>query len=133
MLQGHGWSPPNCGFNIQDHSSVDSVEIELLPESEGQLDHTDLSPTDVFLEHHGYELYLQQNEFDVPNDNLNQHDIHNCENQDDILIHAIYLSNTFALPHFMAQHNFEYQDPTVYPSAVPNASQASCDHTLKPK
>ena len=33
----------------------------------------------------------------------------------------------------MEQHNCEYQDPTNDPSAVPTASQASCDHTLKPK
>ena len=74
-----------------------------------------------------------QKEFDAPNDNLNHHDIHNCENQDGILIHATNLSNTFALPKFMAQHNCEDQDPTEYPSAVPTASQASCDHAFKPK
>ena len=33
----------------------------------------------------------------------------------------------------MAQHNREYQDPTDDPSAVPTASQASCNHTFKPK
>ena len=37
------------------------------------------------------------------------------------------------LPQFMAQHNCEDQDPTEDPSAVPTASQSSCDHTLKPK
>ena len=118
---------------LQDNSNVDSVEIDLLPESEGQLDHSNLSPTDVFSEHHDYELFLQQKEFDSPNDNLNHHDIHNCENQDDILIHATNLSNTFALPQFMAQHNCQTQDPTDAPSAVSTASQASCDHTSNPK
>ena len=98
---------PSLSSELQDNSSVDSVEIELLPESEGQLDHTNLSPTDVFSEHHDYELFLLQKEFDAPNDNLNHHGIHNCENQDDILIHATDLSNTFALPQFMAQHNSE--------------------------
>ena len=33
----------------------------------------------------------------------------------------------------MAQHNCGDQDPTDDPSAVPTASQASCDHTIKPK
>ena len=124
---------PCLSSELQDNSSVDSVEIELLPESEGQLDHTKLSPTDVFSEHHDYEMFLLQKELDAPNDNLNHHDIHNCENQDDILIHATNLSNTFALPQFMAQHNCEDQDPTDDPSAEPTASQGSCEHTLKPK
>ena len=42
---------------LQDTSSVDSVEIEFLPESEGKLYHTNLSPTDVFSGHHDYELF----------------------------------------------------------------------------
>ena len=33
----------------------------------------------------------------------------------------------------MAQHKCEDQDPTDDTSAVPTASQASCDHTIKPK
>ena len=53
-------------------------------------------------------------------------------NQDDILIYATNLSNTFALSQFMTQHNCEDQDPTDSPSAVPTASQASCNH-IKPK
>ena len=124
---------PSLSSELQGNSSVDSVEIELLPESQGQLDHTNLSPTDVFSEHHDYELLLLQNEFDAPNDNPNHYDIHTCEIQDGILIHATNLSNTFALPQFMAQHNCEDQEPTDDPSAVPTASQASCDLALKPK
>ena len=124
---------PSLSSELQDNSNVDGVDIELLPESEGQLDHTKLSPTNVFSEHHEHELFLLENEFDAPNDNLNHHDINNSENQDDVLIHATNLSNTFALPQFMAQHNCEDQDPTDDPSAVPTTSQASCDHTLKPK
>ena len=124
---------PSLSSEPQDNSSVDSVEIEFLPESEGQLDHTNLSPTDVFSEHHDYKLFLLQKELDAPNDNLNHYDIHTCENQDDILIHATNLSNIFALPQFMAQHTCEDQDPTDDPIVVQIASQASCDHTLKPK
>ena len=109
------------------------VLIEFLPESEGQLDHTNLSPTDVFSEHNDYELFLLQNEIDAPNDNPDHYEINTCEIQDDMLIHATNLSNTFALPQFMAQHSCEDHDPTNDPSAVPTASQASCDHTIKPK
>ena len=87
----------------------------------------------VFSEHLDYELFLLQKKVDTPNDTLNHYDINNCENQDNILIHATSLSNTFALPQFMAQHNCEYQDPTDDPNAVPTVSQAPCDHTLKPK
>ena len=124
---------PSLSSELQDNSGVDSAEIELLPESEGQLDHTMLSPTDVFSEHHDYELFLLQKEFDAPNATLNHYDIYNCENQDGIPIHATNLRNTFALPQFMAQHNCEGQEPTDDPSTVPTASQASCDYTLKPK
>ena len=93
---------PSLSSELKGNSSVDSVEIEFLPESEGQLDHTYHSPTDIFSEHHDYELFLLQKEFDAPNDNPDHYDIHTCEIQDDILIHATNLSNTFALPKFMA-------------------------------
>ena len=43
------------------------------------------------------------------------------------------LSHTFALPQFMAQHNYEYLKPTDTPSTVPTALQASIDHTFNPK
>ena len=128
----HHLDSPSIASEIQDNSSVDSIEIEFLPESEGQLDHTNHSPTDVFSEHHNYELFLLQNEIDAPNDNHDYYDIHTCEIQDDILIHAIKLSNTFALPKFLAQHNCQDQEPTDDPSEVPTAPQALCDHTLKP-
>ena len=116
---------PSLSSELQDNSSVDSDEIEFLPESEGQLDHTNFTPTDVFSEHHDNELFLLQKEFDAPNDNPNHYDIHTCENQDDILLHATNLSNIFALPQFMAQHTCEDQEPTVDPIAIPTASQAS--------
>ena len=69
---------PSLSSELQDNSSVNNVEIELLPESKGQLDHTNLSPTDVFSEHHDYELFLVQKEFDAPNYNPNHYDIHTC-------------------------------------------------------
>ena len=124
---------PSHSPDLQYNSSVDSVEIEFLPESEGQLDHTKNSPTDLFSTHHDYELFLLQKELDAPNNNLNHHNFHTCENQDDILIHATNISNIFALPQFMVQHTCDDQEPTDDPIAVPTASQASCDHTLKPK
>ena len=43
------------------------------------------------------------------------------------------LATPLALPQFVAQHNCEDQEPTDNPSAIPTASQAPCDHTLKPK
>ena len=79
---------PSLSSELQDNSSVDSVEIEFLSESEGNWDHTNLSPIDVFSGHQDYELFLLQKEIDTPNGNLNHQDTHNCENQDDILIHA---------------------------------------------
>ena len=51
---------PSISSELQDNASVDSVEIEFHPESEGKLDHTNLSPTDVFSGHHDYELFLLQ-------------------------------------------------------------------------
>ena len=57
---------PSLSSELQANSIVDSVEIELLLESEGQLDHTNLSTTDVFSELHDYELFLLQKEFDAP-------------------------------------------------------------------
>ena len=124
---------PSLSPELQYNSSVDSVEIEFLPESEGHLDHTKNSPTDLFSTHHDYELFLLQKELDAPNNNLNHYNFHTCENQDDILIHTTNLRNIFALPQFMAQHTCDDQEPTDDPIAVPTASQASCDHTLKPK
>ena len=124
---------PSHAPDLQYNSSVDSVEIEFLPESEGHLDHTKNSPTDLFSTHHDYELFLLQKELDAPNINLNHYNFHTCENQVDILIHATNLSNIFALPQFMVQHTCDDQEPTDDPIAVPTASQASCDHTLKPK
>ena len=124
---------PSLSSELQDNSSVLSVQIEFYHESEEQLDHTKFSPTDVFSEHHDYDLFLLQNKIDAPNDNLDHYDIHTCEIQDDILIHATNLSNTFALPKFIAQHNCRYQEPTDDPIAEPTGFQALCDHLLKPK
>ena len=85
-----------------------SIETEFPPEFEVQLDDTNLSATDVFSGHHDYELFLLQKEIDAPHDNLNHHDIHGFEeqDQDDILTHATILSHTFALPQFMEQNNY---------------------------
>ena len=99
------------------------------------MDHAILSPTDVFLEHHDYELFLLQKEIDVPYDNLSHQDTHVYEKQDQdvFLMHAINLSHNFALPQFMAQHNCEDLKPTDTPSTVPTALQASSDHIFNPK
>ena len=65
------WIQPTPHLNYKPYqsidyvnSSVDCVEIEFLAESEGQLGHPNHSPTDVFHEHHDYELFLLQKEID---------------------------------------------------------------------
>ena len=124
---------PSLSSEQQDISSIENVEIEFLPESEGQQDHTNLSPTDVFSGRHDYELFLLQNEIEAPNGNLNHQDTHNCHNQDDILIHATILSRTFALPQLMAEHNCEDLKPTDTPRTVPTTIQATSDQTFSPR
>ena len=112
-----------------------SIETEFIPEFEGQLDHTNISPTDVFSGHYDYELFLLQKEIDAPHDNITHEDAHVYEEQDQdvILTHATILIHTFALPQFVDQHNCEDQDTTGTPSTVPTAFQDSCDHTLHPE
>ena len=98
-----------------------SMEIEFLPEFNGQLDDTNLSPTDVFSGHNDYKMFLLQKEIEAPHDNLNHHVLYACEEQDQdvILTHATIISHSFALPQFMDQHNYEYHDPTDTPRVVP--------------
>ena len=112
-----------------------SIETVFLPEFEGQLDYTNLSPTDVFSGHHDYDLFLLQAEIDAPHDNISHEDTHVYEEQDldVILTHTTILSHTFALPQFMDQHNCEDQDPTDTPRKVPTAFLVSYDHTLHPE
>ena len=112
-----------------------SIETEFLPEFEGQLGHTNNSPTDVFSGHHDYELFLLQKEIDAPHDNLNHHGIHAWEEQDQdvILTHATILSHTFSLPQFFDQNNYEDHEPTDTPSIVPTTFHVSFDHTLHPE
>ena len=112
-----------------------SIVIEFLPEFEGQLDYTNLSPTDVFSGHYDYELFLLQKEIGAPHDNISHEDTHVYEEQDQdvILTHATILSHTFALPQFMDQHNCEDREPTDTPSTVPTTFQVSCDKTLHPE
>ena len=124
--------PPSHSSDPQDISSVENVEIEFLPEFEVQLDYANLSPTDVFLGHHDYDLFLLNQEIDTPSDNLNFQNTHVCDNEDVSLIHATNLSHTFALLQFMAQHNYEGLNPTDTPSADPTAIQASNDHPFNP-
>ena len=121
---------PNHSSEPKDTTSVESVEIEFLPEFEGQLDHTNLSRTDVLSVHRGYELFLLQKEIDAHNGNHNHQDTHNCEIQDDILIHATILSHTFALPQLTAEHNCEYLQPTNAPTTVPTTNQATRDQAF---
>ena len=112
-----------------------NIETEFLLEFEGQLDHTNLSPTDVFSGLYDYELFLLQKEIDAPHDNISHEDTHVYEEQDQdvILTHATILNHTFPLPLFMDQHNCDYQDPTDTPITVPTIFLVSCDNTLHPE
>ena len=123
---------PSLSSEPRDNSSAESSEIESLSGFEEHLNHSNLSPTEVFIEHHDYELFLLQKEVDTPYDNLSHQDTHVCEEQgeDDLIIHATHLSHKLALPQFMAKHKCEDLNPTGTPSTVPTAIQASSDHTL---
>ena len=112
-------------------SSQDTSSIEIVSESEGQLDNANLSPTDVSLEHHDYELFLLQKEIDAPYDNLSHQENHVCEKQvqDEFFIHATNLSHNFALPQFIAQHRGEELKPTDTSSTISTFTQASTYHT----
>ena len=135
---------PECVPDFEDLLELDStsvssqdtysIEIEFVSESEGQLDNANLSPTDAFLEHHDYELFLLQKEIDAPYDNLSHQETHVCEKQgqDEFLIHATDLSHNFALPQFMAQHNCEDLKSIDTPSTCSAFTQDSSDHTSSP-
>ena len=107
-----------------------SIEIEFVSESEGQLDNVNPSPTDIFFEHHDYELFLLQKEIDAY-DNLSCQENHVSEKQgqDEIFVHATNLCHNFALPQFMAQHNCGNLKPTDTSSTFSTFTQASCEHT----
>ena len=144
-LQDHsiiGSSEPESILDSEDLLQLDSIsvssqatcniETEFLPEFKGQLDDTNLSPTNVFSGHHDYEMFLRQKEIHAPHDNLNHHGFEE-QDQDVILTHATILSHTFASPQFMDQHSYEDQEPTDTPSTVPTSYQVPCDHTLHPE
>ena len=115
----------------QSNSRQSSIEIEFVSESEGQLENANLSPTDIFFEHHDYDLFLLQKEIDAPYDNLSHQENHVYEKQgqDEFFIHATNLSHNFALLQFMAHHSCEDLKPTDTSSIFPTFTQASSDHT----
>ena len=123
---------PSHSSNPQDISSVENVEIEFLPEFDVQLDYANLSPTDIFLSHHDYDLFLLNQEIDTPSDNLNFQNTCVCDHKDVTLIHATNLNHTFALPQFMAKHSNDGLKPTDTPSAVRTTIQSSNDHPFNP-
>ena len=100
LLQLDSTSP---SFQLQDTSSV---EVEFVSESEGHLKHANLSQTDIFLEHHDYELFLLNQEIDAPSDNLSHQESHSCEKlcQDDpFFTHVTNFSLTLHYP--ISWHN----------------------------
>ena len=103
--------------------------------SEGYLNHANLSQTDVFHNHHDYELFLLNQEIDTPSDNLSHQESHDCEKlcQDDpFFTHATDFSLTFTLPHFMPQHNCEEMKPTDAPIRVPTITKGYSGHAMNP-
>ena len=121
---------PSLSSELQDISSVESVEIEFVPDFEESLESNKFLPTDVFSVQHDNDLFLLNQEIDTPSDNLNHQDTHVCEKQgqEAFLIHATDLSHNFALPQFMAQHNCEDPKPTDTPSIYSTFTKASSDH-----
>ena len=122
---------PSLSSELQDTSSVESVEIEFVPDFEESLESNKFLRTDVFSVHHDYGMFLLNQDIDTASDNLNHQDIHVCEKQgqDAFLIHATNHSHIFALPQFMTEHNCEDLKPTDTPSTVSTLIQASSDHT----
>ena len=125
---------PSLSSEQQETSSVESVEIDFVPDFWESLESNKFSPTDVFSVQHDYDLFLLIQEIDSPSDNLNHQDTHVCEKQgqDVSLIHANNLSHIFALPQFMTQHNCEDLKPTDTPCTLSTFIQASSDHTFNP-
>ena len=124
---------PSLSSELQDSSSVESIEVEFVPDFEEPLDNNNLTPTDVFSEQCDYDLFLLNQEIDAPSDNLNHQDSHACNKlgQDDtFLIHATTLSHIFSQPQFIAQHNCEHLRPTDTLSTAPAFIQASSEHIL---
>ena len=91
---------PSLSSELQDTSRVESVEIEFVSDFEEPLESIKFSQTDVSSAQHDYDLFLLNQEIDIPSDNLNHQDTHVCEkqDQDDFLIHATDLIHNFALP-----------------------------------
>ena len=124
---------PCLSSELQDTSSVESVEIEFVPDFEEPLESNKFSPTDVFSVQHDYDLFTLNQQIDTPSDNLHHQDTHVCEKQgqDAFLIHATNLSHIFALPQFMTQHNCEDLKSTdtpmyLYPSSDHTSNQILC-------
>ena len=72
---------PSLSSELQDTSSVESVEIEFVPDFEEPLKSNKFLPRDVFSVQHDYDLFLLNQVIDTPSDNLNHQDTHVCEKQ----------------------------------------------------
>ena len=104
--------------NSVSSQDTSSIETEFLPELEGQLDHTNLSPTDVFSGHHDYELFLLQKEIDAQHDNLSHQDthVHEEQDQDGILTHATILSHTLHYSNSWTKTIMKTRSPLIHQS-----------------
>ena len=70
---------PSLSSELQDTSSIGSVEIEFDSDFEEPMEGNKFSPTDVFSIQHDYDLFLLNQELHTPSDNLNHQDAHVCE------------------------------------------------------
>ena len=119
--------PPSHSSDAQDISIVENVEIEFLPEFEVQLDYANLSPTDVFLRHHDYDLFLLNQEIDT------DLTISTFRTLMSVIMKmpALSMPPTLATP-LHCPNSWHNLNPTDTPSAVPTAIQASNDHPFNP-
>ena len=126
---------PSLSSELQDTSSVGSVENEFVSDFEEPMESNNFLPTDVFSIQHDYDLFLLNQELHTPSDNLNHQDTPVCEKQgqDDYLIHATDLSHNFALPQFMTQHNCEDLKPIDLPESNPELNLIGRTFLLPPQ
>ena len=70
---------PSLSSALQHTSSVESVEIEFVPDFEEPFESNKFSPKDVFSVQHDYDLLLPNQDISTPSDNQNHQNTHVCE------------------------------------------------------
>ena len=70
---------PSLSSELNDTSSVESVDIGFVPDFQEPLERSNFSPTDGFSVQDDYNLSLLNQKIDTPSENLNHQDTHVCE------------------------------------------------------